>query len=157
MARRWQWIGMAMWLMTQAGAAELSTSAEHAAPLPAAQHVAQAERAFARAMAERDFAAFQHYVADDAVFFGRNSVQRGKAAVLAAWQPLFAGAQAPFSWEPAQVEVLASGTLAHSSGPVRDPDGTIVGQFNSVWRLEPDGQWRVVFDKGSDVCNCPGR
>lgn len=27
-------------------------------------------------------------------------------------------AEAPFSWEPAQVEVLDSGTLALSSGPV---------------------------------------
>jgi hypothetical protein len=25
--------------------------------------------------------------------------------------------------------------------------------FQSVWRLDPDGRWRVVFDKGCDVCD----
>jgi len=49
--------------------------------------------------------------------------------------------------------VLDSGTLAHSSGPVMSPDGNVFGMFNSVWRLEPDGRWRVIFDKGCDVCD----
>ena len=44
---------------------------------------------------------------------------------------------------------LESGGLAWSTGPVRDPTGKIVARFNSIWRLEPSGQWRVVFDKGS--------
>ena len=30
---------------------------------------------------------------------------------------------APFSWQPETVEVLASGTLAISSGPVKDTNG----------------------------------
>jgi ketosteroid isomerase-like protein len=64
---------------------------------------------------------------------------------------------APFSWEPAEVEVLASGALALSSGPVRDPHGKLIGRFMSIWRLEAPGQWRVVFDKGSPVCDCPTR
>jgi ketosteroid isomerase-like protein len=59
---------------------------------------------------------------------------------------------APFSWEPEHVEVLASGTLALSSGPVFGRDGTRIGTFNSVWRLEADGRWRVVFDKGCPPC-----
>jgi ketosteroid isomerase-like protein len=32
---------------------------------------------------------------------------------------------------------------------VRSPSGEVVGRFNSIWRLDDDGQWRVVFDKGS--------
>ena len=60
-------------------------------------------------------------------------------------------ADAPFSWRPEVVEVLDSGTLALTSGPVRDPTGKQTGTFNSIWRREPDGRWRVVFDKG-----CPG-
>jgi ketosteroid isomerase-like protein len=46
------------------------------------------------------------------------------------------------------VQVLDSGTLAISSGPVKDPAGKAVGTFNSIWRRDKDGQWRVVFDKG---------
>ena len=46
--------------------------------------------------------------------------------------------------------MLDSGTLALTSGPVFDPQGKQIGMFNSIWRLEPDGRWRVVFDKGCD-------
>ena len=45
--------------------------------------------------------------------------------------------------------VLDSGSLAPTSGPVTLPDGSEAGRFNSVWRLDADGEWRVVFDRGS--------
>lgn len=113
--------------------------------------VEAAERAFARTMADRDLEAFSALVAEDAVFFGSSPLQ-GREAVVEGWAPFFDGPEAPFSWEPEEVVVLASGTLAHSSGPVRNPAGDQVGTFNSVWRLEADGRWRVIFDKG---CGCP--
>lgn len=110
-----------------------------------------AERAFARSMAERDFDAFARHVSDHAVFFGGAGPLRGKVAVLAGWRRFFDGPQAPFSWEPDQVEVLADGQLAHSSGPVRDAAGKLIARFNSVWRQESTGVWRVVFDRGEPV------
>ena len=119
------------------------------------QQVREAERAFAGSMATRDFAAFTALVADDAVFFGGRGSQRGKAAVLAGWKGFFDQPQAPFSWESETVEVLSSGTLGLSSGPVKDPNGKQTGVFNSIWRREADGRWRVVFDKGCQVCDCP--
>lgn len=120
-----------------------------------ARQVRETERAFARSMADRDFAAFGALVADDAVFFGGRGPQRGKAAVLAGWKSFFDQPQAPFAWEPETVEVLASGTLALSSGPVKDPSGKTTGIFNSIWRRDGDLRWRVVFDKGCQVCDCP--
>jgi ketosteroid isomerase-like protein len=117
-----------------------------------AEQVRQAERAFAATMAARDFAAFAAHVSEEAVFFGARGAQRGRAAVLAAWRAYFEGSAAPFSWEPDSVVVLDSGTLAWSSGPVRDASGRRIGTFNSVWRLEADGRWRVIFDRG-----CPSR
>jgi ketosteroid isomerase-like protein len=106
-----------------------------------------AERAFARSMADRDFAAFGRYVAEDCVFFGQAALH-GREAVLAAWKPFFDGAQAPFSWEPDQVEVLASGDLALSTGLVKDPEGAVTARFNSIWQRQADGRWQVIFDKG---------
>jgi ketosteroid isomerase-like protein len=120
-----------------------------------AQQVLAAESAFAQTLAARDSQAFATYVALDAVFFGRQGPLRGRAAVLAGWRPFFAGPAAPFSWSPADVEVLESRTLALSTGPVRDPSGRPIGTFNSIWRRDPDGKWRVVFDKGCPVCDCP--
>lgn len=123
-------------------------------PEALADQVRTAENAFAKTMADRDFAAFGSFVADEAVFFVGKGARRGKAAVLEGWKPLYDGAKAPFSWSSESVEVLASGTLAHSSGPVLDADGKRVGSFNSIWRREKDGKWRVIFDKGCDACSC---
>ena len=122
-----------------------------AAPDSAKDQVWAAEVAFAKTMADRDVAAFGEFLADEAVFFGGPKATHGKANVVAEWTPFFADKTAPFSWEPDQVEVLASGTLALSTGLVRDPTGKPVARFNSIWRLEAPNQWRVVFDKGSPL------
>lgn len=73
---------------------------------------------------------------------------------MQAWAGFYQGAQPPFSWEPKAVEVLDSGTLAISSGPVRDPAGKLIATFTSVWRHDPAGAWRIVFDKGARACEC---
>jgi ketosteroid isomerase-like protein len=113
------------------------------------RQVFEAERAFAASMAARDFTRFAEHVAEDAIFFGEQGAQRGKAAVLAGWRPFFDGPEAPFSWSPEIVEVLDSGVLALSTRPVFDRAGQRIGTFNSIWRRDPDGRWLVVFDKGS--------
>ncbi|MGJ9416228.1 YybH family protein [Massilia sp. CMS3.1] len=122
------------------------------APGDLRQQVMAAERGFAATMARRDFEAFSAYLSREAVFMHPGAASRGKEAVAQAWRGYFDKPQAPFSWEPDEVEVLASGTLAYSSGPVRDAGGKQIRRFNSVWRLEGPGTWRVVFDRG---CDCP--
>ncbi|HEX5951553.1 MAG TPA: nuclear transport factor 2 family protein [Rhodanobacteraceae bacterium] len=119
------------------------------APDSPQQQVFAAERAFAKSMADRNASAFASHVSDEAIFFNGAGVLRGKQEVVAAWSRFFEGKTAPFSWAPDRVEVLQSGTLALSTGLVRDSNGKIVGRFNSIWRREAPGVWRVVFDKGS--------
>lgn len=113
------------------------------------KQVADAERAFAQTMADRDFGAFTAFLAEEAVFFSGPRPLRGKAAVAAWWKRYFEGKPAPFSWAPERVEVLDSGTLALTTGPVRDPEGRVTGSFTSIWRQEKSGVWRIVFDKGN--------
>jgi ketosteroid isomerase-like protein len=103
-------------------------------------------------MAERDHAGFTGFLAEDTVFFGDGGALRGKDAVAAAWKPYFDGPAAPFAWQPRDVEVLDSGDLALSSGPVYAPDGRCVATFTSIWRREGRQRWRIVFDKGAPVC-----
>jgi ketosteroid isomerase-like protein len=116
------------------------------------QQVKETERAFARTMADRDFAAFREFLSPEAVFFSATEAQRGAQQVADAWQRFFEAEAAPFSWAPEQVVVLESGTLALSTGPVHDPAGKRVATFTSIWRLEGDGAWRVIFDKGCPAC-----
>jgi ketosteroid isomerase-like protein len=119
------------------------------------KQVTETERSFAATMKARDFVAFTRFLSEDAVFFGgHGEVLRGKKAVAEAWKGMYIRPDAPFSWEPDQVEVLDSGTLALSSGPVYDPKGKLISRFSSVWRLEAPGTWRIVFDKGTEVCDC---
>lgn len=124
-------------------------------PVDLQQQVANTERAFAKSMADRDHAAFASFLSDEAIFFSGPKVLRGKQQVAAAWKRFYEGSTAPFSWQPEQVEVLPSGQLALSSGPVRDAQGKLIATFSSIWRQEAPGVWRIVFDKGNDVCDCP--
>ena len=117
------------------------------------QQVEDTERAFASTMANRDHDAFTSFLSDETIFFSGETPLRGKQQVADAWKPYFQEPGAPFSWEPQTVVVLDSGTLALSSGPVRDPGGKQVATFNSIWRLDPDGTWRIIFDKGSNACD----
>jgi len=84
------------------------------APLPASdakEQVIAAERAFAKTMADRDHTAFAQYVSDEAVFFSGPTPLRGKQAVVDYWARFYSKPNAPFSWEPKEVEVLDSGGL----------------------------------------------
>jgi len=118
------------------------------------KQVINTETAFAKTMANRDLLAFSQFISEEAVFFSGDKALRGKAAIVAAWQPLFNGSAAPFAWQPSHVEVLDSGQLALSTGPVTNAAGENVAMFSSIWRREPSGQWQIIFDKGSDVCRC---
>jgi len=139
------WIG----IVFLAGAAFAATNAE------LEQQVRQAEIGFAKSMADRDHKAFASFLAPDSVFMdGPLRSSRGAQAVAADWKRFFEGEKAPFSWEQQTVIVLESGSLALSTGPVKDPSGKRVGTFNSIWRKEKDGQWKVVLDNGCPPCNC---
>ncbi|TFW29786.1 YybH family protein [Duganella callida] len=143
-----KWMALPLAAMLAAGA--------RAAPVFSGmqEEVANVERAFAATMKARDHAAFVGFLSEEAIFEAGNRAQRGKKAVADAWAPYFTKPEPPFSWEPDQVEVLASGTLAKTSGPVYAPDGKLIARFNSVWRLEAPHIWRIVFDGGSEVCDC---
>lgn len=142
-----------------AGGLMASVGWAQAPPAAAAveDQVRATERAFAKTMADRDHAAFTSFLADDTVFFGGAEPLRGKAAVAAAWQRYYDGPAAPFSWTPERVAVLQAGDLALSTGPVFDPAGTRVSTFNSVWKRQGDGSWKIVFDIGCPPCAAQAR
>ncbi len=122
--------------------------------LTVVEQVSAAELGFAKTMSDRDFKGFLQYISRDAIFFSQSGVERGPAEIGAVWEPLFKEKVAPSSWTPAGVEVLASGDLALSTGVVL-VGGKVIGRFNSVWRLEAGHHWRVVFDKGEQICAAP--
>ena len=118
-----------------------------------AQQVRATEIAFSKTLADRDMKAFARMIAPDVIWLADKPLH-GPDEVLANWKGYFDGPAAPFSWAPEIVEVQAGGKLALSTGPVLDPAGKRVGTFTSIWRHEPNGEWKIIFDRGCPVCNC---
>ncbi len=94
---------------------------------------------------------------DPEVRFVTGNVSRGPEEVGQGWAGFFQPDAPKIRWRPAIVEVVANGTLAISRGPYRltsmSDDGQAQeswGIFNSTWRLNADGEWKVLFDAGGD-------
>lgn len=133
-------------------------------PAPDATSLRAAENAFAASVRERDRERFAKAIADDAIFVSGNEVLRGRAAIVAAWAGRFAPDAAPMDWHPEVAEVQDGGALGLTRGPwtiaAKDRDGKPAprsGTFNSVWRREADGTWKVVFDAGCPPCPCASK
>ena len=126
-----------------------------------AEDVRCREIAFSKAAESQDAELFASFIDSDARFVG-SSVDRGPQQITTAWGVFFAEDGPSIKWRPQFIEVLEDGMLALSRGPyrmiTRDEAGNESehwGTFNSVWRLNADGQWRVVFDAGNAAAEPP--
>ena len=118
-----------------------------------ADQVRATEIAFAKTLADRDVKAFRAMIAPDVIWLADVPL-RGPDQVLKNWQKFFDAPQAPFSWSPELVEVQQGGKLALSTGPVLSAAGKRVGTYTSIWRREPSGEWKIIFDRGCPACDC---
>lgn len=122
------------------------------------QSLRAAEMSFAVSVLEKDFEKFGSHIDPDAIFMGGRALV-GKKAILEVWKGYF-GADSPvLEWHPEEVVVQAGGKLGISKGPyilrTQTTDGeekTSSGSFSSVWELQDDGSWRVLFDSGCAPC-----
>jgi ketosteroid isomerase-like protein len=143
-----RWTGLAILWMAMAGGAAAGDTAE------LKKQVWETEKAFAATMKARDLKAFSGFLADETVFFSGPKPIHGKEGVIGWWTKYYDKPEAPFSWEPDEVEVLDSGTLAISGGPVYDAKGKLFARFSSIWRQKSPGKWEIIFDRGWEVCDC---
>jgi len=113
------------------------------------------ERAFSALSVERGMRdAFTHFMAEDGLLFQPLPVNGKQSWSARAPSP------ATLIWEPSHAEMAFAGDLGWTTGPweyrpPRDstgapppPERIAHGHFISVWTSQPDGQWRVVIDKG---------
>jgi ketosteroid isomerase-like protein len=149
-------LGLALLLLNAPVPSSGGEAARHPDRAELQRQVQATEVAFAKTMADRNHEAFSSFLSEEAVFLSGSEVLRGKAQVAQGWKSLFESPEAPFSWEPEKIEVLDSGKLALSTGPVHQ-GGKLVGTFTSIWRLEAPGRWRIVFDTGCQVCQACAR
>lgn len=114
------------------------------------------EARFAKDVAERGGAAFADWFAEDGVALGNGKaplVGRVAIAKSANWSPK----DYQLTWTPTDASMSPSGdmgyTWGHYEGHSKDANGnpvTISGRYITIWRKQPDGNWKVVLDAGAD-------
>jgi ketosteroid isomerase-like protein len=115
---------------------------------PALTALIEQERAFAKTSVEKGTRdAFLEFLADESLLFTPGPMP-GK---------LFYKNRPPMpmqlNWAPELADISAGGDLGYTSGPYEirktaaEPP-TSFGHFNSLWRLQKDGQWKVEVDLG---------
>ena len=115
--------------------------------------ILRTERNFAEMAAKEGVAkAFLFYAAQDAVINRENRLIRGKENIKAYIE------SEPFSnitlkWNPEFVDVAKSGDMGYTYGKfffsAIDTAGKVIrfkGPFHTVWKKQPDGNWRFVWD-----------
>lgn len=107
----------------------------------------QSERDFAATSARADMrTAFLTYLAEDGMVFGKEAVN-GRTF----WQEQ-PTPSAKLTWRPAYAGIAGSGDLGFTTGPyelTRDGAPSSYGWYASVWKLQPDGSWKVLCDLGA--------
>jgi ketosteroid isomerase-like protein len=114
------------------------------------------EASFAKSVEDHDANAFAEHLHADASFIsGRDSVARGRDAVIADWTPLIAGKDVRLHWYPDAVTVSGDSGVAVSRGPYwmenLAPDAKekwMAGRFISTWVRDAKGTWHVLYDGG---------
>ena len=125
----------------------------------AAAQMVKADRDFARSVADRNRQAFLSFVAEVTTFNGGTATEvRGRDAVMKDWENLFEPNGPTLTWQPTKGEVIASGDVGYTTGRsvfrTKAKDGTTterLGVYLTVWRKQPDGSWKAVFDTGSSL------
>jgi ketosteroid isomerase-like protein len=126
------------------------------------------EARFAKDVAARGGAGFASWFAEDGVALGNGAQPLiGKVAIArsATWSPK----DYQLTWTPTDALMGPSGdmgyTWGHYEGRSKDSNGNPVvtsGRYITMWRKQPDGNWKVVLDAGAndapaagDCCKVP--
>ena len=119
------------------------------------QEVFETEHSFA-AMAQKDGvpAAFLNYADDEAVLVRNNKLIIGKDALRDYYDAQSSGDNnVSLTWTPEFIDIAESGELANTYGYYTfsyiDSTNNKVenkGVFHTIWKRQPDGSWKFVWD-----------
>lgn len=123
-----------------------AVAAQPSPPNVSAGEIEKAERAFAAdgvALGVRD--AFLKHMADDAIVF-----RPGPVSAKALYEKRPSSTKPRLEWWPRKVVIARSGDLGLSVGPWAI-DGKRGGYYATIWRKQPDGQWKWIYDGGAEA------
>ncbi len=116
----------------------------------------EADRAFDGATAARGEAGFASFLSDDMTTIRADQpIVRGKDAFLEGWKSLLTTPGLSLRWQPQLARISEDGTLGFTVGTyttTRNENGAArvvgTGKYVTIWRKQPDGTWKVIFDSG---------
>lgn len=123
-------------------------------PVTTVEDVMATDREFAQRAVDAGLrAAYERYLAADAV------VYRPLPVSARDWLATHEPASGRLDWAPATAYVACDGSLAVTLGlwtyTARDGHPPDTGQYLTVWRPGPDGEWRIVLDQSISVAALP--
>lgn len=128
-----------------AAALSLAACSKPGASLSPVEEVIAAERAFASQARETGWVeAFEAYAAPDAILLQAGPTNALEA--MAGIDPANRG-DTSLGWSPSLAGASDSGELGFTTGPYNG-DGTAFGQYFTVWKRQPDGSWKWIYDGG---------
>jgi ketosteroid isomerase-like protein len=131
------------------------TQAKRIETSAALQSLVETERAFAQTAAREGIRdSFLAYFADDAIALTPEPKPAKQGLQSRPGRPF---SELELTWEPRTGDVASSGELGWLTGPSTFIDRTApapqprYGNYLSIWRRQPAGEWRVLIDVGCRV------
>jgi len=116
----------------------------------------QLEADFMKAAAERGAEGYMSYYADDAVEIPNGADAIHGKGNIAKTMGFLNDKNNQLTWIPVDAGISISGDLGWTSGTYefrsKDKDGKIKvehGKYTSIWKKQPDGNWKIVLDMGN--------
>ncbi len=127
-----------------------------ASPKATAEMLKQLEAEFMKAAAEKGSQGYMSYYADDSVEVPNGAPLIQGKAEIAKSMGFLDDKNNSLTWTPVGADISASGDLGYTYGNyefrARDKDGKLTvqhGKYTSIWKLQRDGNWKVVLDMGN--------
>jgi ketosteroid isomerase-like protein len=116
----------------------------------------QLEADFMKAAMERGAEGYMSYYADDAVEVPNGAEAIHGKANIAKTMSFLNDKNNQLTWAPVDAGIAISGDLGWTSGTyefhTKGKDGKPKvehGKYTSIWKKQPDGNWKVVLDMGN--------
>jgi len=125
------------------------------APLFNKNKIAETEKSFEKMVEEKGVAEAFYFFADKNAVINRenDSLVYGKESILKYYNNKRSNKKISLKWEPDFIEVSQNNDLAYTFGKyfyeVTDSVGkktSYKGIFHTIWKKQPDGTWRYVWD-----------
>jgi len=134
----------------------ISRPAVLASPKATADTLKQLEGEFMKAAADRGSEGYMSYYAEHSVELPNGAPLISGKSNIAQGMGFLDDKKNRLQWTPVGADISASGDIGYTYGNFEfhseDKEGrphVDYGKYTSIWKLQPDGTWKVVLDMGN--------